>query len=913
MAKLVKAVDVDELLGKSQFLLLDATKHVVEMNDVEKKCDVYGDDVKKMTTARLFARFMSRFKFYNPNKNNEGGPNLDAAWAYYENVTLARIYDNTKNGEVVRAQVGDTGHDTKLYPYWRTTIHDLKAFGFSVRMYFSTVFALSCFLFGAGILNLPLLTYFRVDYSGETRNGIINPFGGSAICSSYVWVECENCNSEYSDKFHSYRLDGKNVMRNVCNFDDWLLPGMLAWFASVAFIVAFLIAFFWFQRKAEIVFDEEMQTASDYSLKVSNPPPDAIDPQEWKIFFQTFADKGVACVTIALNNAELLNALLQRRIALKQLQKMLPIGADPTKKNLIIEADSQRCIKLPFFPGPIKMYEKIKRLNEQIKKLILERDYKVVAVFVTFESERSQRNTLHALSTGKLNLWRNKVETSKFEGNKLHVRENANSSNLNNLTEAFQTDVTESLVINFTTTSDESIESKLRFKGKVLNISESAEPFDIRWKDLEVSYFVRCIKCVFALLILVFFIFWSGYFVYELSYNDNLTVLYIAVSNVVVPKICELINSLESHSTEGKRQESLYVKIALFRCFNSGVALLLINGFIETISVMETNQDKKKSLIYSVYPVICAELFTIPTIKLLDIMGNIRKHILAPRARDQEEMNSYMSGAKFELAERYTDATKILFVALFYSTIMPESYFLGATALMIHFLFGKFCLLRMWRHSPDIGPRLGRLSRNSFFSSTLIIHMVVSAYFWSGYPYDQVCMSDNENDDVYNGSAYAFCNQDMFGSHILPLPRFQKNLKWMSPSQEKLTSMYGWSSLILIFIGVFFILKNSIVPAIESLFYTTYESDGKDQGLDFSEVKHLQEVQAYIPQMRVQGFEYPLIACNINNIDEDLLGWNDRFKGFDAHNLTNDASSILDAEFPTEKQVFSIVKQWSVR
>ena len=85
------------------------------------------------------------------------------------------------------------------------------------------------------------------------------------------------------------------------------------------------------------------------------------------------------------------------------------------------------------------------------------------------------------------------------------------------------------------------------------------------------------------------------------------------------------------------------------------------------------------------------------------------------------------------------DATKILFVSLYYSAILPESLFLGALALLIHFGFGKFCLLRIWRQSPDIGPVLAQLSRNFFFSGSLAVHIVMSAYWWSGYPYDKVC------------------------------------------------------------------------------------------------------------------------------------------------------------------------------
>lgn len=121
-----------------------------------------------------------------------------------------------------------------------------------------------------------------------------------------------------------------------------------------------------------------------------------------------------------------------------------------------------------------------------------------------------------------------------------------------------------------------------------------------------------------------------------------------------MPLICDFINSFESHSTEGRRQTSLFAKIALFRWFNSAIVLSIISHFIESISVEDGNEVQKGSLVYSVYPVIFAEMFITPLVLMADVVENFRKHILAPRARDQEEMNSYFTGTEFELAERYT-------------------------------------------------------------------------------------------------------------------------------------------------------------------------------------------------------------------------------------------------------------------
>jgi len=114
------------------------------------------------------------------------------------------------------------------------------------------------------------------------------------------------------------------------------------------------------------------------------------------------------------------------------------------------------------------------------------------------------------------------------------------------------------------------------------------------------------------------------------------------------------VNDFESHATESKKQTSLFLKIALFRWFNSGVALSIVSSFIEFVSVEDGNEAEKASLAYKVYAVMFSETFFTPLLLVMDIDGNFRKHFLAPRATDQEEMNSCFVGNEFELAERYT-------------------------------------------------------------------------------------------------------------------------------------------------------------------------------------------------------------------------------------------------------------------
>jgi len=70
-------------------------------------------------------------------------------------------------------------------------------------------------------------------------------------------------------------------------------------FATLIFLIIAFGLMALYQRQREICFDEDKSTSTDYSVKVSNPPPDA-DPDKWHNFFEQFASKQVTFVTVAL-------------------------------------------------------------------------------------------------------------------------------------------------------------------------------------------------------------------------------------------------------------------------------------------------------------------------------------------------------------------------------------------------------------------------------------------------------------------------------------------------------------------------------------------------------------------------------------------------------------------------------------
>jgi hypothetical protein len=71
--------------------------------------------------------------------------------------------------------------------------------------------------------------------------------------------------------------------------------------------------------------------------------------------------------------------------------------------------------------------------------------------------------------------------------------------------------------------------------------------------------------------------------------------------------------------------------------------------------------------------------------RLSDWMTNAKKHLLAPRARTQEQMNHWFQGTYYNLGERYTDLTKILFLVFVYSPIYPAAFFFGSAILFVQY------------------------------------------------------------------------------------------------------------------------------------------------------------------------------------------------------------------------------------
>ena len=318
-------------------------------------------------------------------------------------------------------------------------------------------------------------------------------------------------------------------------------------------------------------------------------------------------------------------------------------------------------------------------------------------------------------------------------------------------------------------------------------------------------------------------------------------------------------------------------------------------------------------------------------------------------------MNSNFQGTFYNLGERYTDFSKVLFLCFFYAALFPSAFIFGFAILLTQhyvshrftcletfscaflgpslcrFQVDKYCLMRIWGWTPTIGPQLAKFSRRYFFYGALLAFILVSAYAWAQFPYDNICKCclfnmfgvlrivlsfnlstgdpdepgstdfarDYQNVELLDGTfrnvtvtqseEVVFCQQSWRAASGLSFPPTERlqpeDEKWMTPSQETLTNVYGWTSLG-VFVAFFVILfGSSIFDAFIAFFRQNYQPSGKVQRIDFS---CNPEIFAYVPQIKLPSFPFPFLACDIDDIYQELVGWTDSAKSYDYYNLMFD-------------------------
>jgi hypothetical protein len=234
-------------------------------------------------------------------------------------------------------------------------------------------------------------------------------------------------------------------------------------FGAMLFLLLAILALSYYLDDQTVKFDEDEQTAQDYSILINNPPSKATDPEQWRRYFEkNWPGLKCAAITCAVNNDLLVKALVKRREVLRMMELQLDPGTPMDIDNLALLAAKEARSRRGFLgnwmavvvPGIPELVSELVSLNTSVKGLA-QLSYPCTNVFVTFETEKDQRDVLSKLSVGHR-----------------HLRSN-----------------------NGKALSD----PKYLFEGHLLlKVEESVEPNSVRWQDLNVTLPERMDQMIMA-------------------------------------------------------------------------------------------------------------------------------------------------------------------------------------------------------------------------------------------------------------------------------------------------------------------------------------------------------------------------------------------------------------------------------
>jgi len=856
-------------------------------------------------------------------------PSLEKAWAYFEHVTLTRYiihernqnpaemtmwerykYAYTHSDELFeRAQPGEKRLPTRLYDWISTPHIQLGDFGLGFGLYFSTVRAIRNILLIAGFISAFNIYFFASSAYDSSESELDYLLRGSAVCTQTEWVPCLDCvcteptDGEIDQGWHRTERcynhefeDGSRmafVVKNECLADDHrqlYVLGLINYAALIFLVISVYFLLDYHLEKETVTFDEDEQTAQDYSLLVKNPPQGATDPEEWRQFFEeTFPGVKVVAVTCNVNNDLLIKSLVKRREVLRRMELLLDHGTNMGIDNLALLAAQEQerrgkylgSIKGFLVPGLPELLSKLVALNTSIKGFT-QLSYPCTNVYVTFELESHSRLVMSKLSVG----------LKYIRNNDISVLEDPSYA----------------------------------FRDTVLNLQDAPEPNSVRWQDLNADSASKTKEHLLTTVLSIASIYgcaeivrWSNSIVPGFGAAFTISGL-----NLGYPQLAKFITDFESHSNESKVQTSLYVKIATFRWVNTSIIITVITPFTHTLTPTQ-------GLIAQIAAIFFAEIVTTNVVQLTDVWGHIQRHILAPRAKTQDAMNRLFKGYDVELAERYTNMTKIMFLAFWYSSIFPGGLLFAAVALTVGYYIDRFSLMRSWQRAPSVGNEIATFSRQYFLSTACVVLAAMSSFYWAAFPFDNLCKVDDPYDGLeefiainttkypYENNAnftvtsntemYRFCNQDF----ILEGPRFpfiyrdvKDHGEWMTSEQQILSRLFGWTSIgVIILVGLKYLY--GLGAKVRKQFHREYEAATEDQGISFYDVRN---IAGYVPQVRSPMFSYPLIVCSTRRLSDEVLDWTDPDLDYEYYDLTRDADHVLTGGNRPGRNSFDRVRYW---
>jgi hypothetical protein len=197
-------------------------------------------------------------------------------------------------------------------------------------------------------------------------------------------------------------------------------------------------------------------------------------------------------------------------------------------------------------------------------------------------------------------------------------------------------------------------------------------------------------------------------------------------------------------------------------------------------------------------------------------------------------LNSFWQGADWNLAERYTDILKTIFVGLFFAVPVPSGLFITAFAMLSTYLVDKYSLFRIWKRSPMIGSSLGTLSRY-FYILIVFAHLSISRIFFANWPYRGLW-----NEDSADKAQCTFfeCKINRYiNLHLSIMNLYYNNNNMlfsnMTEDQKEVVKTYSSAVIIMFAVVLAWIIFFKIANKIKKFFFGKVDAVGEASQIYF--------------------------------------------------------------------------------
>ncbi|KAL4116823.1 hypothetical protein PRIC2_012275 [Phytophthora ramorum] len=797
----------------------------------------------------------------------DDGPSVVVARQWLRDVVLPhRIRD--KNGAF---RLVDMGEDIKgdLFPVCGTSLADLSVFGIGLGLYFRMLLQLSALLFVLAAVSTPSIVYFlSPTYSGSLSSRDLDfRLLGTAACTR---EETAIDTSASGNKVHNVTINDCPLVITQLHVDMVGL-GILAVYCLVVAVM---------QTRDKTHLDALEQTPSDYSVVVKDPNANAWSPDEWERFFAQFGQ--VKFVTVCVDNYRLLSALAKKRYMEEMLRMesadaevvrlALENAADPTKA-----APDQSLIRRLRQKAGLGGYNltywnaELDTLRRRIAAMLRQDSYRVWSVFVMFETEEAQRRCLRETRIG--------LCSTQFDWTR--------------------TDLS----------------NRLRFRGtNILHVEQAVEPSSVHWKSAGVRWRRRVLQqaltmgIVSGMMVGVYYLAWWLKMDYigdqtepDSQRRGRLFILAytLAVTDILGSRLMSYVDRLEQHQTKEREQLSTLNKLLLFRGFNGAVVLYLLMDFTDVLS---------QENLLQIQALLIANLVTAPVIQLLSPFEKFYRWFYGPKAKTQRKLNSYYSGAYWKLAERYTQITKSVGIALFFKSLLPTGLIITGLSLLVNYWVDKFCLLRKWKTPPRYDGLVARASRYHLLLVALV-SLIMMGHWYNGWPFDHATQRDVQAAKKQTESGYTSLAKTL---HIvLPFLRDE----YPTEDQRNLMDILYWIILVITCMVVAFVFLKSLYRSyiryiVGNLPSGFFGGRAKQSDIPASDVSTL---NGYIPSFESWYSDFPYLSVPLGSFEPRYVAWSGNHE---AYCLVND---VLDdpqlAESLGDKplhQLFGACKQYDM-